>query len=270
MANHILDEYSIAALFAFTLLLLLCMQELGFRYGQTWKVKKVKAQTAQVRALMTATLGLLAFMLAFTFSAAQTHFENRIQLQVDESMLAKNAFMQADLMQEPFRSRARDLLIRYVECRLNLQEMVRKKDQEEIVKALDCAEEIHMALWAIVIEAKSLAAGGDIPQHFGGDLNSIVLGLMDLHTLRVQAALKNRIPPVIWFTLYFTAVIAMIVVGYQAGLTEKRSPLATFSLALSFSAVMILIMDLDRPLQSFFTLDITVLQQLAEFMRSLV
>ena len=62
--------------------------------------------------------------------------------------------------------------------------------------------------------------------------------------------------------------MAMIVVGYQAGLTEKRSPVATFSLALSFSAVMILIMDLDRPLQSFFTLDITVLQQLAEFMRS--
>ena len=146
--------------------------------------------------------------------------------------------------------------------------MVRQKDQEEIVKALDCAEEVHLALWAIVLEVRSEAGSGDIAQNSGGDLNSAVLGLMDLHTLRVQAALKNRIPPVIWFTLYFTAVMAMIVVGYQAGLTEKRSPVATFSLALSFSAVMILIMDLDRPLQSFFTLDLAVLEQLAEFMRS--
>jgi hypothetical protein len=69
-------------------------------------------------------------------------------------------------------------------------------------------------------------------------------------------------------TLYFTAVISMVVVGYQAGLTEKRSPVATFSLALAFSAVMMLIMDLDRPLQSLFALDVAVMEQLAAFMIS--
>ena len=59
----------------------------------------------------------------------------------------------------------------------------------------------------------------------------------------------------------------MIVVGYQAGLTAKRSPIATYSLALVFSAVMMLIMDLDRPMQSFFALDVAVMEQLADFMR---
>ena len=94
-----------------------------------------------------------------------------------------------------------------------------------------------------------------------------VLSLMDMHTYRVQAALANRIPVVIWLTLYFTAVMAMLVVGYQAGLTLKRSPVATYSLALAFAAVMMLIMDLDRPLQSLFALDVTVMEQLAVFMR---
>jgi hypothetical protein len=62
--------------------------------------------------------------------------------------------------------------------------------------------------------------------------------------------------------------MSMVVVGYQAGLTEKRSPVATFSLALAFSAVMMLIMDLDRPLQSLFALDVAVMGQLAAFMIS--
>jgi hypothetical protein len=91
---------------------------------------------------------------------------------------------------------------------------------------------------------------------------------MEMQTQRVQAALVNRIPVIIWLTLYFTALMSMIVVGYQAGLTEKRSPIATFSLALAFSAVMMLIMDLDRPLQSLFALDVTVMKQLANFMQS--
>jgi hypothetical protein len=44
--------------------------------------------------------------------------------------------------------------------------------------------------------------------------------------------------------------------------------MATFSLALSFSAVMMLIMDLDRPLQNLFEVDVTVMSELAEFMRA--
>jgi hypothetical protein len=98
-------------------------------------------------------------------------------------------------------------------------------------------------------------------------LTFVFMVLMDMHTQRVQAALVNRIPEIIWLTLYFTAVMSMIVVGYQAGLTEKRSPVATISLALAFSAVMMLIMDLDRPLQTLFEFDVTVMEQLEVFMR---
>jgi hypothetical protein len=94
-----------------------------------------------------------------------------------------------------------------------------------------------------------------------------VLRLMDVQTYRVQVVLVNRLPLIIWLTLYFTAIMAMIVTGYQAGLSSRRSPVATYSLALAFAAVMMLIMDLDRPMQSFFELDVTVMEQLAEFMR---
>ena len=112
---------------------------------------------------------------------------------------------------------------------------------------------------ALAIIVPSTSTGND-------ELINSVLRLMDMQTLRVQAALVNRIPVIIWLTLYFTALMSMIVVGYQAGLTKKRSPVATFSLVLAFSAVMALIMDLDRPLQSLFSLDVGVMEHLATFM----
>ena len=72
---------------------------------------------------------------------------------------------------------------------------------------------------------------------------------------RLQAALMNRIPIIVWLILFFTAIMAMLVMGYQAGLTGKRTPVATVSLAIVISAVMILITDLDRPRMSLFEIN---------------
>ena len=267
MNNHIFDHLSIELLFLLTVALMLLMLELGFRSGLRTQAKPVKAQAAQVRALMGGTLGLLAFMLAFTFSVAQTHYENRIQLQIDEAVVAKNAFMQADFAGEPLHTRARELLLEYVDGRIELINMVRQARPKEVFLLLERAEDIQLELWSLGMKSHHSVgdAVGGSPKN--DEFMTSVLRLMDMHTNRVQAALVNRIPEIIWLTLYFTAVMSMIVVGYQAGLTAKRSPIATYSLALVFSAVMMLIMDLDRPMQSFFALDVAVMEQLADFMR---
>lgn len=265
---HFLDDFSVGFLFLATVLLMLLMLEVGFRLAQTTQSKRVKAQTAQVRALMGATLGLLAFMLAFTFATAQDHYENRIQLQIDEAILTKNAFLQADLAPEPFRSQASGLFLEYVDGRLEFHNIAKNRGEQDALAVLERASEIQMELWSIARENRAHLRAVAGESWGGSDFSTSVLGLMNMHTQRLQAALINRIPPVIWLTLYFTAVMSMIVVGYQAGLTEKRSPMATFSLALAFSAVMILIMDLDRPLQSLFQIDVTVMDQLAVFMRN--
>jgi hypothetical protein len=267
MEIHFLDQFHVEFLFFLTVLLMLFMLEIGYRFGRKNLSKMVKAQTAQVRALMGAPLGLLAFMLAFTFSTAQKHYENRIQLQVDEAVLAKNAFMQADLIREPIQSQVRDLLLQYVEVRLQLHKMIQEKNEPGAFKEIVHSNEIQLKLWSVSKQVH-LPSGSMTSESSGSsELSTTVLSLMGIHTQRVQAALINRIPIIIWLTLYFTAVMSMIVVGYQAGLTEKRSPLATFSLALAFSAVMMLIMDLDRPIQSLFQVDVMVMEQLAAFMQ---
>ena len=268
MTNHFFDQISIELLFLLTVLLMLVMLESGYRFGLRLQTKTANAQTAQVRAIMGATLGLLAFMLAFTFSNAQTHFENRVQLQIDESVAVKNTFMRADLAGEPLRTRARESLLDYVDSRLELNKAVRQRRADDVFRQLKRAEEIQLELWSLGIENHSSVDDAVRGPPKSDELMTSILRLMDLQTYRVQAALVNRMPVIIWLTLYFTAVMSMIVVGYQAGLTSKRSPVATYSLALAFAAVMMLIMDLDRPLQSLFAVDVAVMEQLDVFMRN--
>ena len=267
MEIHFFDYISVELLFVLTVLVMLLMLEVGFRFGSVKKSKKVKAQTAQVRALMGATLGLLAFMLAFTFATAQDHFESRIQLQVDEALMLKKAFMQADRFSEPVRSDFRELLIEYTDGRTELRTAVRDRDRARIFALLNRSEAIQLELWAEARQFEALSQAGLEESGAASGFMPMVLSLMELQTRRVETALVNRIPVVIWLTLYFTAIMSMIVVGYQAGLTEKRSPVATFSRALACSDVMMLIMDLDRPLQSLFELDVTVMDHLLGVLR---
>lgn len=74
----------------------------------------------------------------------------------------------------------------------------------------------------------------------------------------------------IWVTLYLMAVLAMIIMGYQAGLIDRRSPVATITLAVAFSAVIILISDLDRPVMSFFDINRQLLIELNDDMQEVL
>ena len=89
--EHFLDRFSLSELFVYTIILLAFFIEVGFRLGALRRGKRVKAQTAQVRALMGAILGLLAFMLAFTFSATRTHYETQLQNMAEEATIASAA-----------------------------------------------------------------------------------------------------------------------------------------------------------------------------------
>ena len=100
---HFFDLIPIWLLFIGTIMTMVLFIESGFRLGNRARATAKKAQTSQVRAIMGAGLGLLAFMLAFTFNTAQTHFEARVQILAEEARIARNAFMQADLLEEPRR-----------------------------------------------------------------------------------------------------------------------------------------------------------------------
>jgi hypothetical protein len=94
------------------------------------------------------------------------------------------------------------------------------------------------------VEAVAKTPNQEITSIFIESLNDVI----DFHTKRVTVALMYRIPTTIWYALIFVTVLAMGAVGYQFGITGGRSTIIIILLALTFSAVIYLIADIDRSL----------------------
>ena len=268
LVSHFFDLVPIWVLFVGTILLMVLFIELGFWMGKKAQVNAKKAQTSQVRAIMGAGLGLLAFMLAFTFSTAQSHFEARVQNLAEEARIARNAFMQADMMPEPERTEAKQLLADYIELRSIGKLNDAGGGEEELAKGLSISEKIQKDLWILAVVVDGRDSKKNVSNEKSNMLRTSVLALTDIHYTRLHAAVMNRIPLTIWMTLYLMAALAMIIMGYQAGLTDRRSPVATITLAVAFSAVIILISDLDRPVMSFFKINNQLLVELNDDMQA--
>ena len=268
LVSHFFDLIPIWLSLIVTILVMIAFIEFGFRLGKHAQAGSKKAQTSQVRAIMGAGLGLLAFMLAFTFATAQSHFEARVQNLAEEARIARNAFMQADLLAEPRRSQAKQLLRDYIKLRSGFSKLSGSDVAEQIADLLRRSEQIQAQLWSLAVngdlQSKDDQADTKKNELFMGS----ILALTDIHYTRVHSAIMNRIPFTIWMTLYLMAILSMIIMGYQAGLTDRRSPVATITLAVAFSAVIILITDLDRPVMSFFEINKQLLIDLNEYMEA--
>ncbi len=266
LVAHFFDLIPIWLLLVGTLAAMVLFIEIGFRLGKKGQTRARKAQTSQVRAIMGAGLGLLAFMLAFTFSTAQSHFETRAQNLAEEARIARNAYMQADLLVEPNRSAAKQLLKDYIKLRAGIGELSGNKAKEQIAELLRRSEQIQHKLWLLAVDTEKQAEEEPGFDNRDNPFMVSVLALTDIHFTRLHAAVMNRIPFTIWITLYLMAALSMIIMGYQAGLTDRRSPVATVTLAVAFSAVIILIADLDRPIMSFFEINKQLLVDLYDYM----
>ena len=76
---------------------------------------------------------------------------------------------------------------------------------------------------------------------------SAINKVFDVHERRVAAGLRNRVPPTLWATLFLLLPLSMIGIGYFSGIKGARNPIASTGLALSFSLVIFMVADLDRP-----------------------
>lgn len=255
-----MDGMPILILFAVVSATMIVVFEVA--YSRTAKLKKKisDTQVAQVRSIMGASLGLLAFMLAFTFSKAQSHFEARVDAYLLEVTATDAAYRGSDLLDVEHEAKAKDLLRQFVQNRLDIISVVKT---ESVTKALELVQEgerIHDELWDVA-ESSMLSADDAVDDSI---FVGAVLELVRANEERLQAALYNRISPVIWIALVGMAVLAMIIMGYQASLTGARSAVATWTLAFAFAAVMTLVTDLDRPQMSLFDLDQSMMNKLQQ------
>jgi hypothetical protein len=231
------DLLPIWGVFLATVVVVLLAFEGGLRVGQYRRRRSEHEDRPPVGEMVAATLSLLAFILGFTFGLAASRFDVRRGLVVEEGNAIGTTYLRAGLLPEPHRTKVRSLLREYVDVRL---EAVRPG---KLSRSISRSEELQARLWSHAVAVGDKNPGSIVVGLFISSLNEVI----DLHAKRLALGARNRIPGAIWVVLYFVAIIGTSVIGFHAGLAGSGRSLAMFALVLSFSAVMTLIIDLDRP-----------------------
>jgi hypothetical protein len=213
--------------------------ECGYRLGGWRHARVAEEKEAPVGAMVAAILGLLAFMLAFTFSMAATRFDQRRQIVLEEANTIGTAYLRTRLLPEPHRSEAAKLLRQYVDLRL--PDLSKGDVSETIAGVIKRSEELHEQLWS-----QAVAAAEKKPTPITSLFINALNEMIDLHAQRVLIATRNRIPFSIWVLLFGLALLGMAAMGYQSGLSGTRRSPAMVGIVLAFAGVLFLIADLDR------------------------
>src|SRR5690348_10734501 len=93
-----LDHLPLWGLFGATVAVVLLSIEGGYRLGQSRRRRSEDEKEGPVGAIVGATLGLLGFILAFTFGLAASRFDARRQIVVEEANDIGTTYLRAGLL----------------------------------------------------------------------------------------------------------------------------------------------------------------------------
>lgn len=252
MKVGLLEFLPIPGVYLGVVLLILAACEVGFRIGRHYHLRhRDEGAPGSLGPVVGGLLGMLAFLLAFTFSTASSQHGSRKQNVLEEANAIAIAYQRAELLPEASGAVVRQLLREYVDVRLKASETL------EWQAADVRSRQIHGRLWDLV-SASAKAHPGTNSAMAAESINQVIT----LHESRILVAVHARIPNTVWVGLLAIAVLTTGTVGLQIGLNGKRRLIAVTPLALTFAVLVTLTVDLNRPQGGFITVSQRALQDL--------
>ena len=226
-----------------TFLIFLLFFEIGYLIGK-FRARKSERKAGEAISPVTASiLGLFAFLIAFTFNLAAQKLDTRKQNVLLEANAIGTAHLRADLLEDPYRSRIKELLRDYTDVRLKIAPAAGDEEAEYLARSV----EIHDHLWDEAINA-SKETNDAATKLVIESLNEV----FDMHSNRVAASIYNRIVGNVWFMLFLVGALGIMMTGIQGGLSGPRRYIAIIPLILAFTVVFALIEDMDNPKRGLF------------------
>lgn len=238
MSRDLLWDVDGSLIFVVLIVLFLLAAEVGFRAGRQ-RGRRAADKEPQVGTIQGAILGMLALLLGFSFAMAQSRYDARRALVVDEANAIGTAYLRAQLLPKPEAQEVAAALRRYVDVRL--KRLGERVDEPALREALKESEQLHEYLWTRAVRATQQDPR-PVTNLFITALNDVI----DLHAKRL-AAFRNHVPESVFLLLYFVAAVAMGVTGYVAGLGGHRNFWPSTTTAVLIAVVIVVVMDLDRP-----------------------
>jgi hypothetical protein len=237
----LLDPIPILGVLVIFAVVALVAYEGGFRIGRWYQERTPEEKEGPTGMLVGSLLALMAFLLAVTMGMASDRFDTRRGLVLDAANSIGTTYLRAGFLPAPADEEVRNLLREYAPLRVNTGDLA------QLLTNFERSQEILDELWSITEELEPAEGTRETFALFVESLNDTI----DRHEMRIAAVIYARVPETVLLLLFLGSALTLGMVGYSAGLTRRRSPITAVVLVVVLGAVMMLIVDLDRPRDGF-------------------
>lgn len=237
MIHDELANISLVAICAVLVILFFASAAFGSWLGR--RIRDRSEEDKDASTLATASMGLLALLIAFTYSIALARYDLRRQAVLSEANAIGSAANYALMLPQPQRAASLDLLRRYTRVRIALGAPF---NPGQFAKDVATTGTLQAEMWK-----QAVAASAALPQSL--PVYQFVSNLNEVNNAgeRRLTALRNHTPTVVVFALVATAVLAVGFTAYASGLAGSRRWVGMALLSLLLAVLILLTVDLDRP-----------------------
>lgn len=200
------------------------------------KVRESGESVAQEGYLLGSMLGLLGLLLAFSFGMVLNRYEERRELVTSEANAIGTAYLRAQLLDEPHRSRLSQLLVAYTGNRIKL---ANAGGDSRVLLARN--DELLTDIWTAIRASRESALAQGVTTALLMSYNEVI----DLDTER-KVAWDLRVPVEVGVLLIVYLAVMAAVVGHQVDGPRGRRAATVFFIAVALSITVIT--DLNRPM----------------------
>jgi hypothetical protein len=216
---------------------------LGLEVGRWLRLRRAELaeeeNTAAADGVVFAVLGLL---IAFTFTTAAGHFDERRKLIIDQANAIGTAWLRVDLVAEAERDAIRRPMKEWVRLGLELSSKPINQDSPEFLAMLEKSAALQSEAWSAAVKAVDKSP----KPPYAGLVLPPINDWIDLTTTRVEMVNRGS-PPFVLPTLIALSVTASVLAGYNMAKRQRRSILHMIAFAGAIAFSVFVIIDLNHP-----------------------
>ncbi len=222
-------------------ILLLLIFWVGMALGRHVGLIQLKNKTqSKLEVAEGAVFGLLALLIAFTFSGAYDRYEHRKMHLVEEANIFDKAYNFADLLpanlQSTMRQDIRQYLDLYIKAFKNIPNMEAVKENRRQ------AQIVEDRIWAVTVAAQAENSDKTLTQIYAPAFNQM---FTSAHT---GFYLTQIHPPRIVFALLISiAVLGSFLVGYNSAGNKQKTPIHSLFYILLIALTIYIIVNIEYP-----------------------
>ena len=193
--------------------------------------------------------GLMALLLAFSFSIVNTRFESRRQLIIDEANFINAAILRCKLYPDSIKQWLLPDFKQYLESRIVYYDLGDSPEEDKINSILQEADQHFKSIWS-----KTYLLAKDKENLLQAQqMVSVLIDMKNIAATR-EAARHASVPLLITLVLLFLVFVSSFLMGYGVK-PGQRNPIFSLAFSLMTTTALLLVMELGRPRQGYINLD---------------